>query len=220
MTGDKYGLAYLNIDELGVATPAAGSDYVVFFDSSTGKFAKALASGDLTGVTATAAEINEVADVSAGGGVRKVAKVAFGAAELGGVETNTSFTFPANGAILLGAWIYVADGEAGTMDVGTQGTSNDPDGILDGITLTNTGYVFPAAVLTVGSSETYISASTFGALSHQIVTGSDVAGDTGFIVPRGTFITGADPVSITSSGDLNSCSGFLFLDYIELPSVA
>jgi hypothetical protein len=170
-------------------------------------------------VSATAAELNSL-DVSATGGVRKVAKVAFGATELTGSEVNTSFTFPANGAILLNAWIYVADGESGTMDVGTQGTSNDPDGILDGITLTSTGWVFPTATLTTGLAGQYISATTFGALSHLIDLGTDDDGDSGFVIPRGVFITGADPVSITSSGDLNSCSGYLFLDYIELPSVA
>lgn len=154
------------------------------------------------------------------GGVRRVEKIPFGAAELGGSETNTPFAFPDSGALLLGSWAFVVDQEDGaTMDVGTQGTSNDPDGILDGISLASTGYVFPAAVMTTGSNETYVSASTFGALSHQIVLGSDAAGDTGFIVPRKSFITGGDPVSITASGDLNSCSGYLFLDYIELEAI-
>lgn len=174
-----------------------------------------------TAVDASATEINAVADVSAGGGVRKISKIAFGATELGGSETNTSFTAPTNGMILLNAWIYVSDAEAGgTMDVGTQGTSNDPDGILDGISLATTGFVFPAATITTGSNGKYISATTFGALSHQITLGTDDDGDSGYVIPRGTFITGADPVSITSSGDLNSCSGYLFLDYIELPAVS
>lgn len=149
-----------------------------------------------------------------------VAKVAFGATELGGVETNTSFSFPANGAILLDAFIYVADGESGTIDVGTQGTSNDPDGILDGISVTSTGYVFPTVTLTTGLNGQYISATTHGALSHKIDLGTDDDGDSGFVIPEGRFITGGDPVSITSSGDLNSCSGYLFLKYIALPSVA
>ncbi len=175
----------------------------------------------LSGLAATAAEMNAVADVSAYGGVRKIAKVAFGATELGGSETDTSFTFPANGAILLGSWIYVADAEGGgSMDVGTQGTSNDPDGILDGISLASTGWVFPNFTYADGLTGSYVSATTFGALTHHIELGTDSANDQGLIVPKATFITGADPVSITSSGDLNSCSGYLFLDYIELPSVA
>jgi hypothetical protein len=216
---DKYDLANLNIDELPVITPTT-SDYIPVYDASAGRFGKVAASADLAGVTATAAEINEVADVSARGGVRKIARVSFGAAELGGSETNTSFTFPANGAILLGAWIKVLDGESGTMDVGTQGTSNDPDGILDGIDLTNTGYVFPTRTHTTGLNADYLSATTFGALTHDIEIGADVATDIGYADPRGVFITGADPVSITSSGDLNSCSGYLFLDYIELDANA
>jgi hypothetical protein len=199
-----------NTPDLSIVVPSGGTLVV---DASTLKV------NNVT-IGATPAEINEACDVSAGGGVSKVAKIAFGADELGGVETNTSFTFPANGAILLRAWIYVADGESGTMDVGTQGTSNDPDGILDGITLTNTGWVFPTATLTTGLNGQYISATTFGALTHVIDLGTDDDGDSGFVFPRGVFITGADPVSITSSGDLNSCSGYLFLEYIELPSVA
>ena len=62
---DKYDLTYKSIDELPEVTPAGGTDYVVVYDVSAGKFGKALASSDLTGVTATAAEINNVADVSA-----------------------------------------------------------------------------------------------------------------------------------------------------------
>lgn len=160
---------------------------------------------------------NELVSVNAGQHCLK--RVAFGATELGGSETNTSFTFPAGGAILRGAWIYVADGESGTMDVGTQGTSNDPDGILDGITLTNTGWVFPTVTLTTGLNGQYISATTFGALSHKIDLGTDDDGDSGFVIPMPTLITGADPVSITSSGDLNSCSGYLYLDYVALGAV-
>lgn len=117
----------------------------------------------------------------------KVAEVLLTATELGGVETNTSFTAPTNGMILLGAWIKVTDAEAGTIDVGTQGTSNDPDGILDGVSVATLGYAgqVPAAK---------------GALLN-------------------CFIPGADPVSVTSSGDLNSCAATLYLHYIELPAV-
>lgn len=119
-----------------------------------------------------------------GKAVWKIASVALTAAELGGSETNTSFTFPANGAILLDAWLDVTDAESGTVDVGTQGTSNDPDGILDGASVATLGYV--------GQT------SNSGAL-------------------RGKFITGSDPVSVTSSGDLNSCEATLYISYLELP---
>ena len=77
----------------------------------------------------------------ASGAVRHDA-ISLTATELGGTETNTSFTFPTNGAILLAAWLDVTDAEAAsTVDVGTQGTSNDPDGILDGVSVATTGYV-------------------------------------------------------------------------------
>lgn len=115
----------------------------------------------------------------------RVATILLTAAELGGVETNTSFSFPANGAILLNAWLNITDGETGTVDVGTQGTSNDPNGIMEAAVTTNTGYAPTVA----------------GAL-------------------LGKFITGGDPVSVTSSGDLNSCTATLYIYYIELPAPA
>lgn len=117
----------------------------------------------------------------------KIAEISLGAAELGGTETNTSFAFPESGAIFLDAWLKVTDAEAeATIDVGTQGTSNDPDGILDGVSLAALGYV--GAVSTVGL--------------------------------RNRFITGSDPVSVTSSGDLNSCAATLYIMYYELPALS
>lgn len=142
---------------------------------------------DASGVQSTTSEIDSVCDASARGGIEKVAQVALTATELGGTETNTSFTFPAAGAIFLDAWLNVTDSESGTVDVGTQGTSNDPDGILDGVSVAATGYVGQTA--------------NVGAL-------------------RGKFITGSDPVSVTASGDLNSCAATLFIRYLELNSLA
>ena len=146
----------------------------------------------------TIGSINSSGSITATGGVSaasfgitdaatwKVAEISLAAAELGGSETNTSFTFPANGAILLDAWIKVTDAESGTIDVGTQGTSNDPDGILDGVSVATLGYVGQ-----VGAAK--------GLLLNQ-------------------FIAGGDPVSVTSSGDLNSCAATLYISYLELPA--
>jgi hypothetical protein len=153
------------------------------------------------------------------GGI-KIAKIALTATELGGVETNTSFTYPASGALQLYAWIEVTDAESGTIDVGTQGTSNDPDGILDGISVATLGTIVPAAVTTTGLNETYISSMTFGALSHTAFVGADEAGEKGSVVWTPRFITAADPVSVTSSGDLNSCTANLYLVYIDLAQLA
>lgn len=145
----------------------------------------------------------------------KIHEVAFGATELGGTETNTSFTFVA-GSILLYAFINVADGESGTMDVGTQGTSNDPDGILDGIDLTNTGVVMPGITVTGGLNIDFIgAATTVGALWYKKAVGTDAVADAGYAFYLPQVIAAADPVSITSSGDLNSCSGSLYLVVLE-----
>ncbi|TXH10038.1 MAG: hypothetical protein E6R04_06295 [Spirochaetes bacterium] len=61
---DKYDLANLSIDELPVITPTT-SDYVPVYDASAIRWGKVAASADLAGVTATATEINRVADTSA-----------------------------------------------------------------------------------------------------------------------------------------------------------
>jgi hypothetical protein len=61
---DKYDLAYKSVDELPLVTPTT-SDYLPVFDASENRWGKVAASADLAGVTATSAEINRVADVSA-----------------------------------------------------------------------------------------------------------------------------------------------------------
>lgn len=199
MGNDSYALTNMNALDIPVQVSGGMNDnHALIYNPSTRKFERQ----------------------PQGFGIRRVAKIAFGATELGGTETNTSFTFPASGAVALAAWIYVSDSESGTMDVGTQGTSNDPDGLLDGISLSSTGWVFPTATHTTGLNADYVSATTFGALTHDIELGADLATDIGYVWPRMAFITGSDPVSITSSGDLNSCSGYLFIDYLELPTVS
>ncbi len=157
-TVDRLGLAY-QMAELDVTTLIIGG----------------------TNVTATADEINEVADLSAQGALVKIDAVLLTATELGGSETATSFTFPA-GAIFLNAWIDVTDAEAAaTVDVGTADTSNDPDGMLDGVSLATLGYIGPVTIV---------------GLSDEQVSG--------------------DSVTVTASGDLDSCEATLYIRYLEL----
>lgn len=106
-----------------------GDDVDVVGDGSFGGDLEA--TGDLSAATIALANM----------GVLQVAEVDIGAAQLGGAETDTDFAFPATGAILVAAWLKVTDTASGTIDVGTQGTSNDPDGILDGVSTAAAGYV-------------------------------------------------------------------------------
>ncbi len=133
-----------------------------------------------TNVTATATEINEVADLSAQGALVKIDSVALTAVELAGTEVATSFTFPTS-AIFLNAWLDVTDAESATVDVGTADTSNDPNGMLAAASVASLGYV--GQVSTVG-------------LSNLLVSG--------------------DNVTVTASGDLNSCLATLYIRYLEL----
>lgn len=231
MGNDSYGLTNMNMKDIPVIVGgvAAANDHIIIFDSTGGgSFKRRLAptttqaeDNILAGCTATTAELNASTDVSLNAGVFKSAKIAFGATELSGSEVATSFVAPAGGMILLPQTaIFVSDAESGTMDVGTQGASNDPDGIFDAIVLTNTGWVFPSDVHTTGSNTDYLASTTRGALLYDIEIGSDLATDAGYANYVGSFITAADPISITSSGDLNSCSGFILLYYIELPTIA
>lgn len=190
--------------------PAAATDVILDTGVSGDAYSRfqLLANGTMKHGSGAAAPVAQAT------GFRPVIEaVSFGATELGGSETNTSFTFVA-GTIVRGAWIVVTDAESGTIDVGTQGTSNDPDGLLDGISVATLGTIMPAAVNTVGLNETYVSSMTFGALTHVIKVGADEAGEKGSVIPTPTVIAAADPVSITSSGDLNSCTGVLYLDLL------
>lgn len=149
----------------------------------------------------------------------KVERIVLDAATyLTGSEVNTPFTFPTK-AIALGSWIDVitGHGSTATMDVGTGGTSNDPDGLLDGVDIETAGVIVPNLTETTGLNETYISALTFGALTHALELGTDVAGNTGYVTPRGTSV-GGDVVSVTSAGDYSSGSAeiHLYIMYLEL----
>ncbi len=147
-----------------------------------GTFSSINASGSLAVMGNAEAASFEIASK----GTWKIATVSLTAAHLGGTETATGFTFPAAGAIVLGAWLQVTDAESGTVDIGTEDTSNDPDGLLDG-----------ASVATLG----YVGSPTTPALT-------------------GKFVAGGDSVTVTASGDLNSCAATLFISYFELPTIA
>lgn len=118
-------------------------------------------------------------------------------------ETQTGFTFP-DTAILVDAYINVITVDATeTVDIGTQGTSNDPDGILDGVSLATAGLV--KGSLADG-------AITRGALLfEESGTGADVA------YARTTAIgVGGDPVSYTCSAGSDTAVFDIILEYIEV----
>lgn len=116
-------------------------------------------------------------------------------------ETETGFTLPTN-AIVKDVMLNVITLDAGeTVDVGTMGTSNDPDGYLDGVSIAALGLV--RGSLDDGSV-------TLGVLLFEITEAVTAAA-------RNVDITaGGDPISFTASA-----AGAVFdiiISYVEVVS--
>lgn len=122
-------------------------------------------------------------------------------------ETQTNFSLPTN-AIVTDTMLNVITIDATeTVDVGTMGTSNDPNGFLATASLAVAGLV--KGILADG-------AITLGALLYEETgTGADVA------YARTKNITaGGDPVSYTCSAGSDTAVFDIIIEYIEVVSEA
>lgn len=118
-------------------------------------------------------------------------------------ETETGFTLPEN-AIVHDVFLNVITVDATeTVDVGTMGTSNDPNGFLAAVSLATAGLV--KGSLADG-------AITYGVLLYEETgTGADVAN------ARTVDITaGGDPVSYTCSAGSDTAVFDIIIDYTEV----
>ena len=116
-------------------------------------------------------------------------------------ELQTGFTFPAN-VIVHDVYLFVHTVDATeTVDVGTQGTSNDPDGLLDGASLATVGLV-KGSLATGGQAR--------GALLRVDESG------TGILVPEASVAVGGDPVSITTSAGTDTAVFDVIIDFTEV----
>lgn len=101
-----------------------------------------------------------------------------------GTETALGYTVR-SGCVLEDVYIYVDTEDAGiTIDIGTQGTSNDPDGFLDGVSLATAGLV-KGTLLSSGQT-------------RGLLLAVDESGG-GVLVPEGCTSAGGDAVSYTAS---------------------
>jgi hypothetical protein len=118
-------------------------------------------------------------------------------------ETQTGFTLP-DSAIVHDVFLNVIALDAGeTVDVGTQGTSNDPDGYLDAASVNDAGLVYGS--LADG-------AVTRGVLLYEITETTTAAA-------RMPDITaGGDPVSYTCSGGSDTAVFDIVIIYDEVTS--
>ena len=116
-------------------------------------------------------------------------------------ETQTGFTLPAS-AIVKEVYINVITVDATeTVDIGTQGTSNDPDGYLDAASLATAGIV--RGSLADG-------AVTLGALLFEITEATTAAA-------RNFDVTaGGDPISYTCSAGSDTAVFDIIIEYVEV----
>ncbi len=165
-----------------------------------------------TGIEATGAEIDAVADMSVAGGVTKVITIPI-VASLSAAEQDTLINMPAK-AIVTGVWLDVTTAEVTgatkTMDVGllSSESGGDADGFLDNIATTPVG-------LKQGSLVN--GAVTLGALLKETITDSAAATQSG----RKPFLSDsvtAKSISYTfGSNDWVEFRGTLVIQYIERP---
>jgi hypothetical protein len=135
--------------------------------------------------------------------VRKTAVIRCIGSEADASERTTAFTFPAK-CIVHDVFINVITVDATeTVDVGTEGTSNDPNGFLAAASLATAGLV--KGSLLDGSV-------TRGALLFEETgTGADVAN-----APTVSITTGGDPVSFTASAGTDTAVFDIIIDYTEV----
>jgi hypothetical protein len=118
-------------------------------------------------------------------------------------ETETEFTLPTT-AIVLNCYLNVITVDATeTVDVGTQGTSNDPNGLLTLASLATAGLV--KGSLADG-------AITLGALLYEETgTGADVA-----YAMTPCITAGGDPISYTCSAGSDTAVFDIIIDFYEV----
>ena len=120
-------------------------------------------------------------------------------------ETQTNFTLPDN-AIVKNVFLNVITVDATeTVDVGTMGTSNDPDGYLDAASLATAGLVRGSLL---------DGAVTLGVLLFEITEATTAAA-------RNDDITaGGDPVSYTCSAGSDTAVFDIIIEYVEVVTEA
>lgn len=120
-------------------------------------------------------------------------------------ETQTGFTFPAK-AIVHDVFLNVITVDATeTVDVGTMGTSNDPDGFLATASLATTGLVY---------GDLADGAVIRGELLYEITEATTAA------ALRPCITAGADPVSYTCSAGSDTAVFDIIIDYTEVATEA
>ena len=133
--------------------------------------------------------------------IRRQATIHCVGSEGDNTEVTSDFTFPTK-CIVHGVWLDVGTADATeTVDVGTAGTSNDPNGFLAGASLASTGLV--KGTLASGGQ-------TLGALMYVDESGA------GVLVPEDSVAVGGDPLTWTASAGTDTAVFDIIVDYTEV----
>ncbi len=142
-----------------------------------------------------------------------------------GVEQDTGVDLPAR-AIVLGVYLHVttaeATGSTTLMDIGLKAgeSGGDADGFLDGIECDTLGLVKGTSTVTVGSNNTYISATTHGVLMRDFVAGEDTAtagdGAVSLTPHLSDSVTAKSVVFTSSDTDWAEFRGAIYIEFIEI----
>lgn len=167
-------------------------------------------------VTATAAEINAVADVSVNGANVKVKKIAVAAGDHS-TEKDSGWDLPAK-SIVLDVFIDVTTLQAGkTVDVGllSSESGGDTDGFADGLSLAAAGIVRPGVTLDA-IYEAYFDTKTRGVLLSEFVQGTDTD-DRGMYLEKPHLSTSLTAKSVSYQTNTTVTAVFdIYIVYIEL----
>jgi len=212
--GSGNNIVYFDADNLKLAVVSGGA-----LDIESGGAIKIAG----TAVSASASELNAVADVSANGAIVKTQTISLSAPS-DGTEQDTGTLLPAKAKItdvFLDVTAAEATGTTKTLNIGTLSSEGggDADGFAVDIAVDSTGQVRPQATVTVGVNETYASANTRGALLSDYIAGSDLDGDFGLYreVPYLTDSQTAKSISFTAgSADFAEFAGTLIIEYVEV----
>ena len=146
----------------------------------------------------------------------QVAVIPFAASDTtAATETDTGFAEPANALMLPHPAVRVSTADATeTIDVGTDSTdSGDANGFLAAASVNAAALVPGEVTATAGANETYLSASTLGALVADFLAGSDAAGDVGTFNPK-AHVSGGKAITYTLSAGSDTAKGFIILPYL------
>ena len=138
----------------------------------------------------------------------------------GGTEVDTGVDFDYH-TLIHDVKVMVTVVDSGeTIDVGTlsSGTAGDANGFIAGVSVAATGIPVDTAFITGGTNIDYVPVSTYGALLHTSITGSDaVTTNGGSTDLKGYLITGANEQSLTytpSAGD--TFYGYLVISFTRI----